>query len=72
MEQLLEAYGYSQIENVKNPLMISFKNEAGTRVNFYHTTGTITFQPISGGITTLREATLEDIEKELSTPSTCI
>lgn len=65
IEKLIETYGYQPIES-KNEYMRSYANEE-KRVNYYHTSGTVTFQRFDrvGGCISIKNATAEEVETHL-------
>lgn len=68
--KLLSAFGWEDMGPQKNTGMISFKKEGheDERINYYFTTGTITFQRgfvkgySMGNIKSIKKATMEQIE----------
>ena len=60
IKHLMHVYGW-QFVTSKNPHMISFVSDEA-RINYYHTTGTITKQGFNGSFKSIHDATLEDIE----------
>lgn len=65
---LLGGYGWEEIQS-KNTYMYSYHNDAGHRMNYYHTTGTLSVQTLSRGMIVNEKnvQTLEAIEKICST-----
>lgn len=60
--ELLQAFGWVSIES-RNPVMYSFSNDDGKRLNWYFTTGTITIQSDKGYFKAYRNIlTLEQLE----------
>ncbi len=68
LKQFLEAFGWIDLGKVKNPYMYSFvKEETNERLNYYHTTGTVTIQKGRNPCKTYRTITkLDELENILS------
>lgn len=64
-ELATQGYGWEFVENNKNPYMDSYINLDGDRINYYFTSGTVTLQTPDRKMTTIRNATLNDVEKLL-------
>lgn len=64
-EKLIMAHGYEPVES-KNPYMRSYANDV-KRVNYYFTSGTVTFQRFdkAGGCVTLKNTNDEEVENHL-------
>ncbi len=67
LKEIIEAYGFVDLGIQKNPYMYSYK-KGETRINYYHTTGTVTVQKEFGSCKTYRDIhTDEQMEKILIT-----
>jgi len=60
IKHLMSIYGWEQVKT-KNGNMISFVNDEA-RINYYHTTGTVTKQGFNGSFEAKHDAKLSDIE----------
>ncbi len=63
--ELIEAMGWTPIPNPKNQYMWSY-SKGKRRLNFYFTTRTVTIQKFGEPIITIRDATPERIEANLT------
>lgn len=61
----MRAYGFTNLGKQKDWWLVSYKNDKGTRINYYRTTGTIVVQDIDGYMSVTKNVDSDDLMEKI-------